>query len=48
MNSGISLAHHFGEGDLSAEDVASGILGAIVKGDGVEKSDGMERCVSSL
>jgi len=31
MNSGISLAHHFGEGDLSAEDVASGILGAIVK-----------------
>ena len=31
MNSGLSLAHHFGEGELKAEDVASGILGAIVK-----------------
>lgn len=31
MNSGLSLAHHFGEGELKAQDVASGILGAIVK-----------------
>ncbi len=31
MNSGLSLAHHFGEGELKADDVASGILGAIVK-----------------
>ena len=31
MNSGLSLAYHFGEGQLNAEDVASGVLGAIVK-----------------
>jgi len=31
MNSGLSLAHHFGDGELNAEDVASGVLGAIVK-----------------
>ncbi len=31
MNSGLSLAYHFGDGLLNAEELASGILGAIVK-----------------
>ncbi len=31
MNSGISLAYHFGNGEMSASDLASGILGAVVK-----------------
>ncbi len=31
MNSGLSLAYHFGDGTLTAEDVASGIIGAIIK-----------------
>ncbi|ABC32225.1 MoxR-like ATPase [Hahella chejuensis KCTC 2396] len=31
MNSGLSLAHHFGDGKLSASDLASGLIGAIVK-----------------
>jgi MoxR-like ATPase len=31
MNSGLALAYHFGDGNLKAEDMASGILGAVVK-----------------
>lgn len=31
MNSGLSLAYHFGNGSMTAEDVASGIIGAIIK-----------------
>jgi MoxR-like ATPase len=31
MNSSISLSTHFGDGKLSAEDMASGLIGAIVK-----------------
>jgi MoxR-like ATPase len=31
MNSGLALANHFGNGIISAEDLASGILGAVVK-----------------
>ncbi|MBE9127672.1 MULTISPECIES: ATP-binding protein [unclassified Coleofasciculus] len=31
VNSGLALAGHFGEGRLSAEDIASGIVGAVVK-----------------
>ncbi|MCU0428678.1 MAG: AAA family ATPase [Cytophagaceae bacterium] len=31
MNSGLALAHHFGDGQLTASDIASGILGAVVK-----------------
>lgn len=31
MNNGLSLAYHFGDGQLHAEDLASGIIGAIVK-----------------
>lgn len=31
VNSGLSLAAHFGDGRLRADDVASGILGAVVK-----------------
>ncbi|WLQ11959.1 AAA family ATPase [Hahella aquimaris] len=31
MNSGLSLAHHFGDGKLSASDLASGLIGAVVK-----------------
>ncbi|HYF04509.1 MAG TPA: AAA family ATPase, partial [Patescibacteria group bacterium] len=31
MNSGLALAYHFGDGELKADDIASGILGAIVK-----------------
>jgi MoxR-like ATPase len=31
MNSGLSLAYHFGDGNLKADDVASGVVGAIVK-----------------
>ncbi len=31
MNSGLSLAHHFGDGQLSASDMASGLIGAVVK-----------------
>ena len=31
VNSGIALAAHFGNGKISAEDVASGLIGAVVK-----------------
>lgn len=31
MNSGLSLALHFGDGELNANDVASGLVGAVVK-----------------
>jgi MoxR-like ATPase len=31
MNSGLSLAYHFGDGDMKADDLASGIIGAIIK-----------------
>ncbi|RNI28242.1 ATPase [Rufibacter immobilis] len=31
MNSGLSLSHHFGDGSLTAHDLASGVLGAVVK-----------------
>ena len=31
MNSGLSLAYHFGNGRLTSEDLASGIMGAIIK-----------------
>lgn len=31
MNSGMALAGHFGDGTLRAADVASGLLGAVVK-----------------
>ncbi|MCU0373929.1 MAG: AAA family ATPase [Chitinophagaceae bacterium] len=31
MNSGLSLAYHFGDGVLKATDLASGLLGAVVK-----------------
>ncbi len=31
MNNGLSLAYHFGDGEISSSDLASGILGAIVK-----------------
>lgn len=31
MNSGLSLSYHFGDGELTANDVASGIIGAVVK-----------------
>ena len=31
MNNGLSLAAHFGDGSLKANDLASGILGAVVK-----------------
>ncbi|MEQ9553226.1 MAG: AAA family ATPase [Coleofasciculus sp. G3-WIS-01] len=31
VNSGLALAAHFGDGHLSAEDIASGLVGAVVK-----------------
>ncbi|MDX2245942.1 MAG: AAA family ATPase [Bacteroidia bacterium] len=31
MNNGLSLAYHFGDGAVHADDLASGIIGAIVK-----------------
>jgi MoxR-like ATPase len=31
VNSGIALAAHFGDGTLRAEDVASGLIGAVIK-----------------
>lgn len=31
MNNGLSLAYHFGDGQLNADELASGIIGAIVK-----------------
>jgi MoxR-like ATPase len=31
MNNGLALAIHFGDGSLKADDVASGIIGAIIK-----------------
>ncbi len=31
MNSGVSLAVHFGDGELHAPDIASGLIGAVVK-----------------
>jgi MoxR-like ATPase len=31
MNSGLSLAYHFGDASLKAEDIASGLIGAVIK-----------------
>lgn len=31
MNNGLSLAYYFGDGSVSSEDLASGIIGAIIK-----------------
>lgn len=31
MNSGLALAAHFGDGVLRANDIASGLIGAVVK-----------------
>ncbi|MBI1183525.1 AAA domain-containing protein [bacterium] len=31
MNSGLALSHHFGDGSIKADDLASGVLGAVVK-----------------
>jgi hypothetical protein len=31
INSGMSLAAHFGDGKLKATDLASGLIGAVVK-----------------
>jgi len=31
MNQGLSLAAHFGDGTLRAADMASGLVGAVVK-----------------
>jgi MoxR-like ATPase len=31
MNSGLSLAYHFGDASLKAEDLASGLIGAVIK-----------------
>ena len=31
MNSGLSLAYHFGDSSLKADDIASGLIGAIIK-----------------
>ncbi|WP_118972877.1 ATP-binding protein [Taibaiella koreensis] len=31
MNSGLSLACHFGDGSLKADDIASGLIGAVIK-----------------
>ncbi|MGV3704310.1 MAG: ATP-binding protein [Arcticibacter sp.] len=31
MNSGLALAYHFGDGSVKADDIASGVIGAIVK-----------------
>ena len=31
VNSGMALAAHFGDGNLSASDVASGLIGAVIK-----------------
>jgi MoxR-like ATPase len=31
MNSGLSLAYHFGDASLKADDIASGLIGAIIK-----------------
>lgn len=31
MNSGLSLAFHFGDGSLKADDIASGLIGAVIK-----------------
>jgi len=31
MNSGLSLAYHFGDASLKADDLASGLIGAIIK-----------------
>ncbi|WP_221391087.1 AAA family ATPase [Dyadobacter sp. NIV53] len=31
MNSGLSLAYHFGDAGLKADDIASGLIGAVIK-----------------
>jgi MoxR-like ATPase len=31
MNSGLALAHHFGDGQLKADDLASSLIGAVIK-----------------
>ena len=34
VNSGMALSGHFGDGQLSADDMASGLVGAVVKDPG--------------
>ncbi len=31
MNNGLALAYHFGDGSLKADDIASGVIGSVVK-----------------
>lgn len=31
MNNGLALSHHFGDGSMKADDLAAGIMGAVVK-----------------
>jgi len=31
MNSGLALAYHFGDGSVKADDIASGVIGAVIK-----------------
>jgi MoxR-like ATPase len=31
MNSGLALSHHFGDGGMQADDMASGVIGAVIK-----------------
>ncbi|SFH32434.1 ATP-binding protein [Pontibacter chinhatensis] len=31
MNNGLALSHHFGDGSMKADDVASGVIGAVIK-----------------
>jgi MoxR-like ATPase len=31
MNSGLALSHHFGDGSMKADDMASGVIGAVIK-----------------
>ncbi|WP_293741383.1 AAA family ATPase [uncultured Pedobacter sp.] len=31
MNNGLALAYHFGDGSLKADDIASGIIGSVIK-----------------
>ena len=31
MNNGLALSHHFGDGSMRADDVASGVIGAVIK-----------------
>jgi MoxR-like ATPase len=50
VNSGLALAAHFGDGRLSAQDVASGLVGAVVKDpvqDGVVWKEYLETVVKT-